>query len=72
MIKSPQVMKNQESNEPTIENKVKTGPHTSAELKRIREVFGPGADIALQSIYKRTGYKVTSDHEYNHTESVDK
>jgi len=52
-------MKNLESLEPEpIE--VKPGPHTTAELKKIRDDFGPGADIALKSIYNSIGYKVTS------------
>lgn len=53
------IMKNPENTERNL-NEVKPGPHTSAELRKIREDFGPGADIALRSIYKSSGYKVTS------------
>ena len=61
-------MKNPENSAPTETDEVSPGPHTSAELQKIREDFGPGADIALKSIYKNIGYKVTSHRGHNPTE----
>lgn len=33
--------------------------HTSEELQAIAKAFGPGADVALRSIQRSSGYKVT-------------
>ena len=33
--------------------------HTARELQDIRETFGPGSDVALRSIQKDTGFKIT-------------
>ncbi len=37
----------------------KRSAHTSEELKAIAKAFGPGSDLALRSIQRDTGYKVT-------------
>lgn len=41
------------------QSKKKRATHTSEELRAIEKAFGPGADVALKSIQRSIGYKVT-------------